>query len=196
MVFLWLLSNGFQDFVWNFSFKPWALLGLGKLRFFEGIFVICGVVSIRLGWRKNSLKLLFSHHFLLILRNSFINILSKLGNWLFFVVVAVIDFFLQSTTLKRHFLRQGFYLHDWLGKLRRILACDSLLEDLGRIAITLRWERPCSDSPKRRLVRIDKLGWKCIVLKRNQIWWVYHWQLVQNIWSIDVWRRLREVSDG
>lgn len=34
------------------------------------------------------------------------------------------------------------------------------------------------------------------MLKRNQIGRAYHWQLVQDIWSIDVLRRLRKVSYG
>lgn len=76
------------------------------------------------------------------------------------------------------------------------MACDSLLEDIGRIAIALRGERSCSDSPKGWLVGIDKLRLDCLLLKRNQVRRVHHWQLVQDIRSIDVGWRLREISDG
>lgn len=75
------------------------------------------------------------------------------------------------------------------------MACNSLLEDIGRIAVTLRGERSCSDSPKGWLIGIDKLGLDWLVLKRNQVRRVRHRQLVQHIWSIDVWWRLWEISN-
>lgn len=53
-------------------------------------------------------------------------------------MVINICFLLQSSTIERHLLTQGFYLHDRLRKLRRLLTCDSLFEGIGRIVVALR----------------------------------------------------------